>query len=207
MRQITSLLREAATRRRLIDAGNDAGGAPADHSTVTLSTLSARAAQSAACWAETLSARLTYAFQAQQPSSPAPQMTPVARASSDFTKQVMARLASPPPEPDPRETRAKQTHTHMRRLAGVYMALVLASIVALLLLAMLAPWLLLGLIAAGVSLALIAMTFAVFVSRLTGGVVSGIGVAYLAMLAALAPPLLLLARRTGRRPFSSTRRL
>jgi uncharacterized membrane protein len=95
----------------------------------------------------------------------------------------------------------------MRRLARVYMTLVLASGVALLALATLAPWLLLGLVAALVSLALIAMTVAAFVSRLTGGVVSGFGVAYVAMLAALAPPLLLLARRAGRGPFASTRRL
>jgi hypothetical protein len=155
-----------------------------------------------------MSARLTHAtLQAQQPAPPIPHGTPAVRASSDFTAQVMARLTTPPPEPDPRETRARQVRAHMRRLARVYMTLVLASGVALLALATLAPWLLLGLVAALVSGALIAMTFAAFVSRLTGGVVSGFGVAYVAMLAALAPPLLLLARRAGRGPFSSTRRL
>lgn len=202
MRQITSQLREAATRRRVMDASV----APADHSTSTIPVT--RIARQAACWAEVSMARLSSsAFESRQPAPPVPQVTPTARASSDFTAQVMARLASAPPEPDPREVKAKQAHAHMRRVAHVYLTLVLASGVTLLLLATIAPWVLLWLVAAAVSLTLLAMTFASFVSGLTDGVISGFGVAWLAMLAALAPPLLLLARRTTRGRYTSTRRL
>jgi hypothetical protein len=217
MRQITSQLREAATRRRLMGAGNDAGGASADHSvdmsdttgTATPRALpraqAAHAARRAACLIELLSAQVALAM-AQQPSPPVPHGAPSARASADFTAQVMARLATPPPEPDPREARAKRMRAHVRRLAGIYLALVLVSGVALLALATLAPSLLLGLVAGIISLALIAMTFAAFISRLTGGAISGFGVAYLAMLATLTAPLLVLARRTGRGPFPRSRR-
>ncbi len=187
MRQIPSLLRVAATRRRLPGVGNGADDASAGHSLDMLDTQKTREAHTL-------------------PMAPIPPRTPTARASSDFTAQVMARLATPPPEPDPREARARRVRAHVRRLAWVYLALVVVSIVALLALATLAPWMLLALIAAFISLALIAMTFATFISRLTGGAISGFGVAYLAMLATLTAPLLLLARRTGRGPFPHTRR-
>ncbi|HEY7850791.1 MAG TPA: hypothetical protein VIC27_12050, partial [Ktedonobacterales bacterium] len=139
-------------------AGNHAGGASADHSidvsdttgTATPHALpraqAAHTARRAACLIELLSAQLTLAM-AQQPSPPIPRGAPSARASADFTAQVMARLATPPPEPDPREARAKRMRAHVRRLAGVYLALVLVSGVALLALATLAPSLLLGLVA------------------------------------------------------------
>jgi hypothetical protein len=134
------------------------------------------------------------------PTPPAPRFTPhasPARASSDFTAQVMARLATPP-EPDPREARARQMRAHVRRLAGVYLTLVLVGVVALIVLAALAPWTLVGLVAGIVSLALVAMAVAGFISRLTGGAISGLGVAYVAMLATLSSSLLLIARRIGR---------
>ena len=92
---------------------------------------------------------------------------------------------------------------HVRRLAGVYLSLVLVGGVGVALLAVLAPWALVGLAAAIVSLALVALAFAAFIGRLTGGAISGFGVAYLAMLATLSSSLLLLARRFGRRPSHS----
>jgi hypothetical protein len=179
----------------------DAGGAPADYSTDTLASHASQPVWRFACWAEALSLRLPRLIAlAHQPAPPTPRITTPARASADFTAQVMARLATPPPEPDPRETKSRQAHARMRRLAGIYLTLVLASGVALLALATVAPWAVMGLAATGVSAALVAMTFASLVSQLTDGLVSGFGVAYLAMLAALAPPLLLLARRAGRSP-------
>ena len=223
MRQIPSLLRVAATRRRLHGVGNGADDASAGHSPKThdetratraLPTLqAARAVRCLARQAEALTTRLcgmTYAMAQMspgpQPMAPIPPRAPSARASADFTSQVMARLATPPPEPDPREARARRVRAHVRRLAWVYLALVVVSGAVLLALATLAPWMLLALIATFISLALIAMTFATFISRLTGGAISGLGVAYLAMLATLTPPLLLLARRTGRGPFPHTRK-
>src|SRR6185312_13332150 len=225
MRQIPSLLRVAATRRRLPGVGNDADDAPAGHSLdmpesretcVPPTAHTSHIARRLACQAEALTARLatvTYAMaqmapmpQGPQPMAPIPPRAPSARASADFTAQVMARLATPPPEPDPREAQVRRVRAHVRRLAWVYLALVLMSGVALLALATFAPWMLLALIAAFISFALIAMTFATFISRLTGGAISGLGVAYLAMLATLTPPLLLLARRTGRGPFPHARR-
>ncbi|HZC04222.1 MAG TPA: hypothetical protein VE338_01140 [Ktedonobacterales bacterium] len=168
----------------------------------------AHAAHAAACWAEVMSTRLSQTFaETRQPAPPLPLGAPSARASADFTSQVMARLSTPAPDPDPRETRAKLMRAHARRLASVYATLLLASGVVLLALTVVAPWLLLGLVAAIVSAVLLAMTFATFVSRLTGGLVSGFGVAYLAMLATLTPPLLLLARRSGRGRFPTSRRL
>lgn len=200
MRHITSQLREAATRRRMIDAGD----APADHSTYT--TQIGLVAHTTACWAELMAARLRHvAFHSRPSFPPGLQITPTARASSDFTAQVMARLTTPPPEPDPREARARRVRAHVRHFARIYMALVLASGVALLLLATLAPWTLLDLLGLIVTMALMAMSFAAFVSHLTDGVISGFGVAYVAMLVALA--LALLARRTARGRYASTRRL
>jgi hypothetical protein len=94
----------------------------------------------------------------------------------------------------------------MRRLAGVYLTLVLVGVVALIALAALAPWALVGLVAGIVSLALVAMTFAGAISRLTGGAISGLGVAYVAMLATLSSSLLLIARRFGRGSSRAARR-
>lgn len=202
MRHMTSQLREAASRRHVIDAS----AAPAVHTPYRAQA--AHTLRAAAYWSEILAVRFSMlASQSQQSVPPLPQTNPNARVSSDFTAQVMARLATPPPEPDPRETRAKQARAHMRRVAHIYLTLVLASGVALLLLATVAPWALLGLVTGIVSLALLAMTFASYVSRLTDGVISGFGVAWLVMLAALVPPLLWLARRTARRRFAPGRRL
>ncbi len=202
MRHMTSQLREAASRRHVIDASV----APAEHTSCRAQA--AHSLRVAACWSETLATRFSMlASQSRQSVPPLPQTTPTARASSDFTAQVMARLAAPPPEPDPRETRARQARAHMRRVAHIYLTLVLASGVVLLLLATVAPWVLLGLVTGIVSLALLAMTFASYVSRLTDGVISGFGVAWLLMLAALVPPLIWLARRTTRRRYAPSRRL
>lgn len=202
MRQITSQRREAAARR-LIDAAE----APALRSSPRVAAQAAGAAHHAACWAELMATRVVLAFESGRQTAPsAPRAGPPLRASSDFTSQVMARLAAPTPEPDPREVRAAQARLHMRRVARVYMALVLTGGVVMTAIAIGAPWLLLGVVAAGTSVALIALTLTSNISRMTGGFISGFGVAYLAMLAALAPPLLLMARRSGRgRPPSSRR--
>ncbi|HKT37464.1 MAG TPA: hypothetical protein VJR48_03775 [Ktedonobacterales bacterium] len=188
MSRITSLLRAAAHRRGLTPAGLVAGDLGAGH------PIEMRPAS----WVEI--SRDPWAMSQAQPSPPQFTRSPApARTSADFTAQVMARLSAPPPEPDPRETRARAFHAHMRRLAGVYLSLVLVGAVAVALLAMLAPWTLVGLAATIVSLALVALTLAAFIGRLTGGAISGFGVAYLAMLATLSSSLLLLARRFGRR--------
>lgn len=204
MRQITSLLRAAALRRRPAGVVYPIGDTPADISTTAphpVSTHLTRAVRSAERWAEIVSLQSASAMSQMAPTPPAPRYTPhtsAARASSDFTAQVMARLAAPPPEPDPREARARQVRAHVRRLAGVYLTLVLVGVVALIVLAALAPWTLVGLIAGIVSLALVAMAFVGFISRVTGGAISGLGVAYVAMLATLSSSLLLIARRIGR---------
>lgn len=127
----------------------------------------------------------------------APQIARSARPQLDFTAQVMARISAPLPPPDPRIARLQQARAHARRVARIYGALIVASAVALLALGMVAPWVLVALLASLVSLALLAGGAIALVGRMTGGAVSGFGVAYLAMLAALAPPLLLLARHNG----------
>jgi len=204
MRQITSLLRAVAPNRRPAGVIRVLGDAPADISNCAPHPVSAYATQavrSAERWAELVSLQLASAMSQMAPTPPAPRFTPhasPARASSDFTAQVMARLATPTPEPDPREARSRQMRAHVRRLAGVYLTLVLVGMVALIVLAALAPWTLVGLVAGIVSLALVAMAVAGFISRLTGGAISGLGVAYVAMLATLSSSLLLMARRIGR---------
>lgn len=193
MSRITSLLRAAAHRRALAPAGLLAGGLDAGDS------IEMRPAS----WVERSRHpwTLAQAMSQAQPSPPRLSQHPApARASANFTAQVMARLSTPPPEPDLRETRARAMRAHVRRLAGVYLSLVLVGAVGVALLAVLAPWTLVGLAAAIVSLALVALAFAAFVARLTGGAISGFGVAYLAMLATLSSSLLLVARRFGRRP-------
>lgn len=192
MSRITSLRRAAAHRPALAPAGLIAGdlgaGLPVEM----------RLASGVAV------SRDSWAMSQAQPSPPRFSQHPApVRTSADFTAQVMARLSAPPPEPDPRESRARAIRAHMRRLAGVYLSLVLVGGVGVALLAVLAPWALVGLAAAIVSLALVALAFAAFIGRLTGGAISGFGVAYLAMLATLSSSLLLLARRFGRRPSHS----
>lgn len=204
MRQITSLLRAAALRRRPAGDTYIPGDTPADISTTAphhISVHAKQAVRSAERWAQIVSFPFASAMSQMAPTPPAPRFTPhasPARASSDFTAQVMARLSTPPPEPDPREARSRQMRAHVRRLAGVYLALVLVGVVALIVLAALAPWTLVGLVAGIVSLALVAMAFAGFISRVTGGAISGLGVAYVAMLATLSSSLLLIVRRIGR---------
>lgn len=195
MRQITSQLRVAATRRRLVDADvTHAAHIPACFAGAALPAL-----RRSACWAEEKMTRLALAAPFSHQSAPrAPQTAPSPRMSSDFTSQVMARLATPPPEPDLREQRAKQARAHMRRVARMYLALVLIGAAGLIAIAVVDPAALLGVVAATVSLAVLIMTFGDTISRLTGGLISGVGVVYLAMLAALAPPIVFIARRTGR---------
>ncbi len=185
MTQITSLLRVAASRRALLAAAAPAPITPAPAAQMPPSAL---------------------ALEAQRPPYDSQSFpTPPARASADFTARVMARVTAQPPEPDPRELRAQLARARLRRLARVYVTLLVVSGVALLALALLAPWLLVGGVAAIVSLLLLAVTFATLISAVTGGLISGFGVAWLAMLAALTVPLLVLARRAGRRTPSSTR--
>lgn len=204
MRQITRLLRAVAPRRRPAGVSYIIGDAPADISSSATHPCSAQAVRRVEAWAEIVSLHLASAM-SQTPPRITPHASP-ARASTDFTAQVMARLAAPPPEPDPRESRARQMRAHMRRLAGVYLTLVLVGVVALIALAALAPWALVGLVAGIVSLALVAMTFAGAINRLTGGAISGLGVAYVAMLATLSSSLLLIARRFGRGSSRAARR-
>ncbi len=206
MRHITSQLRVAATRRRMRNADEALA-----HSVTTMRIVPTDQFSYISPLVDLTTERRAHeASQSPRPLPPAPSAPRTAlpaRASSDFTGQVMARLATPTPEQDPRERKARQTRSKMRRLVGVYLALVLLSGVALLLIAAFAPWTIMGLVTALVSGTLLAMTLASLVSRATGGVVSGIGVAYIAMLAALAPPLWLLARRATRGRSSSSRRL
>ncbi len=200
MRQITSQLRAAATRRRLIDA--DVASAA-----YRPTRFAATALRRSACWAEEKMIRVALAAPFANQSAPrTPQMAPSPRMSSDFTSQVMARLSTQPPEPDPREKRAKQARAHMRRLARVYLALVVIGVAVLIATAVLDPSALLGVVAATISLTVLMMTLADTISRLSGGLISGVGVLYLAMLAALAPPFAIIARRTGRGRIPTSRR-
>lgn len=119
-------------------------------------------------------------------------------APKDFTAQVMARLSSPPPPPDPRLQRKHQVRAKAGLVARVYMTLVLAAAVAIALMALIAPWALVAVVASVISGVLLAVGAIAFVGRATGGFISGFGVIYAAMLAALTPSLLMLARRFRR---------
>ena len=83
-----------------------------------------------------------------------------------------------PPEPDPRETRARRTHAHMRGFARIYLALVIVSGAALVALAFYAPWVPVKALASVISATLVIVTLASFVSNATDGLVSGFGVAW-----------------------------
>lgn len=129
----------------------------------------------------------------QAPRSPQPPTAP-----KDFTAQVMARLSTPLSPPDPRQQRALQMRAKAGLIARVYVTLILVTTVAIALLALLAPWTLITLLAAVISAILLIIAGIAFVARATGGFVSGFGVVYAAMLAALTPPLLMLAHRFRR---------
>lgn len=119
-------------------------------------------------------------------------------APQDFTAQVMARLSTPLPPPDPRLKRKRQVRARAALIARVYMTLVLVAAVAITLLALIAPWALVAAVASVISAALLILGAVTFVGRATGGFVSGLGVVYAAMLAALTPSLLMLAHHFRR---------
>jgi uncharacterized membrane protein len=87
----------------------------------------------------------------------------------------------------------------MRRFARIYLALILVSGGALVALGIYAPWVPMKALAGIISATLVAVTVTSIVSAATDGVVSGFGVAWVVMLAALAPALFLVTRRTARR--------
>lgn len=200
MSHIASRLREAATRRHVMDAVVDTSRPHIIHRATSAQPTS----HSADRWASAVVAesRAPLAFEERRSSPPAIRIVATPRTSADFTAQVMARVASIPPEPDPREQRARRSRTHMRRFARVYLALVIVSGAALVALGIYAPWVLLEALAGIVSASLVAVTLAALVSNATDGVVSGFGVAWVAMLAALFPALFLVARRTTRKRHS-----
>ena len=119
-------------------------------------------------------------------------------APKDFTAQVMARLATPPPPPDPRLARARVVRAKAGVIARVYITLILAAAVGIALLALVAPWALMTIVAGIISAALILVGGVAFIARATGGFVSGFGVIYAAMFAALTPSMLMLWRRFRR---------
>lgn len=119
-------------------------------------------------------------------------------APNDFTAQVMARIATPPPLPDPRLERARYVRAKAGFIARVYITLILAASVSIALLALVAPWTLVTVVAGAISVALLLVTGLAFIARMTGGFVSGLGVIYAAMFAALTPSLLMLWRRIKR---------
>jgi uncharacterized membrane protein len=127
------------------------------------------------------------------PRSPQPTTAP-----KNFTAQVMARLMVAPPPPDPRLRRARRIRARASLFARVYITLILVATVVIAVLALLAPWTLITLLAAVISTVLLVVTGIAFIGRATGGFVSGLGVLYAAMLAALTPSLLMLAHRFRR---------
>ncbi len=131
----------------------------------------------------------------QQLNTRAPRST---TAPNDFTAQVMARIATPPPTPDPRLERARHVRARAGFIARAYFTLILAAAVSIALLALVAPWTLVTVVAGAISAALLLITGLAFIARATGGFVSGIGVLYAAMFAALTPSLLMLWRRIKR---------
>jgi VIT1/CCC1 family predicted Fe2+/Mn2+ transporter len=119
-------------------------------------------------------------------------------APKDFTAQVMARLSTPLPPPDPGLKRKRQVRARAGLVARVYVTLVLVAAVAVVLLALIAPWALVAAVVSVISAALLVLGAVAFVGRATGGFISGLGVVYAAMLAALTPSLLMLAHRFRR---------
>ena len=110
----------------------------------------------------------------------------------------MARLATPPPPPDPRLARARVVRAKAGMIARVYVTLILAAAVGIAMLALVAPWTLVTIVAGIISAALILVGGVAFIARATGGFVSGFGVIYAAMFAALTPSMLMLWRRFRR---------
>lgn len=197
MSHIASRLREAATRCHVMDAVVDISRPHITHR----STSARPAPHSADRWAAAVEAELyaPLALEKRDTSPPALRVVAPPRASADFTAQVMARVSSMPPEPDPRETRARRTRARMRRFARIYLALVIVSGAALVALAFYAPWAPVKALASVISATLVVVTLASLVSNATDGLVSGFGVAWVAMLAALPPALFLVTRRTARK--------
>lgn len=204
MNHSASRRRVAATRRRVMHALVDLARPLISQR----STSASLAPGGASHWAEPLAARLAAPVAFQQRNSAPPVIhTPPPRASADFTAQVMARVATSPLGTDPRDVRARRSRARMRRLARVYLTLIIVSGVALVALAIFAPWTLLAALAAIVSVATLALALTTLVSDATDGVISGFGVAWMAMLAALVPLLWLMARQAtrGRKPAAHRR--
>ncbi len=128
----------------------------------------------------------------------APRLPRSTTAPKDFTAQVMARLATPPPPPDPRLERTRTVRARAGAIARVYITLILAAAVGVALLALVAPWMLVMGVAGVISAALLLVIGVAFIARATGGFISGFGVIYAVMLAALTPSLLMLWRRFRR---------
>lgn len=196
MKHSASRLRGAATRRRVMDAVVDfARQLTTDRSTpATLATVGvSRRARSLPA---------PVAMQQRRSGPPIVRMPPPPRTSADFTARVMERVATTPPGPDPREARVRRSRAHMRRLAHIYLALIILSGAALVAMTVFAPWMLLAGLAAIVSAALLLAGLGATISDATDGMISGFGVAWIAMLAALVPLLWLMARQAthGRKP-------
>jgi hypothetical protein len=136
---------------------------------------------------------------ASRPGLHAPHPLQPPTAPKDFTAQVMARLSTPLPPPDPRLKSKRQVRARAGLVARVYVTLVLVAAVAMILLSLIAPWALVAALASVISAALLIIGAVAFVGRATGGLVSGLGVVYAAMLAALTPSLFMLAHRFRRR--------
>ena len=128
--------------------------------------------------------------------TPRPLQSPT--APKDFTAHVMARLSTPLPPPDPHPKRKRQVRARAGLVARVYVTLLLLAAVAIVFLALIAPWALVAAVVSVISAALLILGAVTFVGRATGGLVSGLGVIYAAMLAALTPSLLMLAHRFRR---------
>lgn len=126
-------------------------------------------------------------------------------APKDFTARVMARLSTPLPPPDPHLKRKRLIRAKAGLIARVYMTFVLMAAVAIALLALVAPWALVAVAASIISGALLVIGAVAFIGRATGGFVSGFGVIYAAMLAALTPSLLMIRRRFRRQQPRSDR--
>jgi hypothetical protein len=124
-------------------------------------------------------------------------------APKDFTAQVMARIATPPSPPDPRIERAHKLRARAGMVARIYATLILAAAVGIALVALVAPWALVTLVVSAIGFTLFLLAGVAFIARATGGFVSGFGVIYAAMLAALTPSMLMLWGRFRRRRIRS----